>query len=327
MSVLGLPHPKPYQSHGGNPLTFAEVIRCPDCHGGPVEGHTCLSCSRAFEEDRGTLKLFPTDIGQPFPVRYVTLEEVHAALEQALGVPDQSGAQGSVHHLDRAHIPYFESLPAGAGVLEIGCGGGQMRQWVESIGLNYLGTDISKTRVPEVLQLHGGPDFLSDAHHLPLHNESVDLVYSAAVTEHLAAPQRAVQEIWRVLRPGGVFLGNCSFMEPWHDESFYHMSPNGAAALLLQAGFQVEAVWPSHNYSGYISLMAMGNKATQALRALGWVMNTYSRSFYRMKSLIKGQADYDNRLYAKDMSITAGATDWVARKGIDGVDTPNSTAS
>lgn len=295
-------------------LQLDEIIRCPACGGGPVQGLGCTACGQTFEDDAGTAKLFPSDSAVEYPVRYVPLEEVHAALDRALTIPDAYGPHDGIFHLDRAHVPYIEALPKDARVLEIGCGGGQMRRWVEGLGLAYIGTDISKTRISEWLQEYGGPDFLSDVHHLPIQDASVDLVYSAAVTEHLAAPPRAVQEIFRVLKPGGVFLGNCSFMEPWHDESFYHMSPNGAAALLLQAGFEVEAVWPSHNYSGYISLMAMGNKATQVLKFLGRVMNFYSRKFYDVKRMVRGTGAYPAQDYAADLAITAGAIDWIARK-------------
>lgn len=291
-----------------------EIVCCPDCGANPLQNTGCDNCGRQFDDDAGTPKLFPQDNTVSYPVRYVSLEAVQEALSRTLDIPAQSGAHNGVFHLDRAHVLHMEALPKGSMVLEIGCGGGQMRRWVEGLGLRYAGTDISKTRISEWLQEYGGPDFLSDVHHLPVRDASVDLVYSAAVTEHLAAPQRAVQEIFRVLKPGGLFLGNCSFMEPWHDESFYHTSPNGAAALLLQAGFEIEAVWPSHNYSGYMSLLSMGNKATRAVRFLGHAMNAYSRAFYGLKRRIKGPERYTSRDLAADLAITAGAVDWTARK-------------
>ena len=45
-----------------------------------------------------------------------------------------------------------------------------------------------------------------DAHALPLADETVDLLLSRATIHHLAEPERALRESFRVLRPGGVAL-------------------------------------------------------------------------------------------------------------------------
>src|SRR5207248_688266 len=132
----------------------------------------------------------------------------------------------------------------GARVLEIGCGGGQCRPWFQSHGFEYVGIDVSKTRVFDWLQRYGGPDLLCDSHFLPFKDQSFDVVYSAAVVEHLACPPLAVREMCRVLKPGGFYLGNVSFLEPWHDNSFFHMTPLGVAELLVESGFEVRHIWP-----------------------------------------------------------------------------------
>lgn len=292
----------------------SKLLQCPVCRKGPIEGDSCLNCGRQFVRDSGRPALFPESQGIAFEVRYVSLDEVQNALSSVFKRPAIVGAGSGVFHLDKAHIPYIKELPPGSTVLEVGCGGGQMRKWVEGLGLNYLGTDISVTRVHAHLQQYGGPDFLSDVHDLPVSDKSVDLVYSAAVVEHLAAPHRAMQEIFRVLKPGGLYLGNCSFMEPWHDESFFHVTPNGAVALLLQAGFEPVAVWPSERYSGYKSLLRMDNSATKMLRSLGSLMQGYSRMFFKLKKMLRGSGRYSESAQLADLAKTAGAIDWVARK-------------
>src|SRR5207247_2415656 len=40
---------------------------------------------------------------------------------------------------------------------------------------------------------------------LPFSSENFDLVFSDWVVEHLANPERAVEEVYRVLKPGGLF--------------------------------------------------------------------------------------------------------------------------
>ena len=288
------------------------LLVCPDC-GGSICELSCTACSRQFEQIDGTPCLFPNSAEFTFEVPYVPLERVKACLEHVLERPSGAGAHKRVHHLDGAHVPLIEGLPKGATVLEVGCGGGQMRHYIEGLGLEYFGTDISKIRVHEELRRYGGPDFLSDLHVLPVRDVSVDLLYCAAVTEHLAAPHRGLQEIYRVLKPGGLFLGNCSFMEPWHDESFFHISPNGAAALLLQAGFQPLAIWPSYRYSGYQALLNMVNKGTRLIRFAGPLLRAYANGFFRLKRILR-RDEYSDRDYLADVAVSAGATDWIARK-------------
>src|SRR5262249_18302595 len=123
--------------------------------------------------------------------------------------PIENGSDPLPYHLDSAHAFRLARCAAGSRVLELGCGGGQGRSWMQSHGLWYIGTDLSKTRVFEWLRQSGGPDLLSDAHFLPFEDQQFDVVYAAALFEHVACPQRVVQEAHRVLKPGGIFLANC----------------------------------------------------------------------------------------------------------------------
>lgn len=67
--------------------------------------------------------------------------------------------------------------------------------------------------------LSSGPEFsLQDLEKLDQANDSLDAVFSVSVIEHTANPSRVVEEIHRVLRPGGVFI--CTF-----DVSFETSSP------------------------------------------------------------------------------------------------------
>lgn len=67
--------------------------------------------------------------------------------------------------------------------------------------------------------LSSGPDFsLQDLEKLEQPSDSLDAVFSVSVIEHTANPGRVVEEIHRVLRPGGVFI--CTF-----DVSFETSSP------------------------------------------------------------------------------------------------------
>ncbi|MCA9264093.1 MAG: methyltransferase domain-containing protein [Planctomycetales bacterium] len=277
----------------------------------------CASCGRAFDERDGLLDLMTRQTQATVTFRMgqeVNVATYTAGLNAVLREPPVSRCRVLPYHLDPAHARVLETLPAGATVLEIGCGGGQARPWLQERGIRYVGVDVSKERVFDWLKDFGGPDLLCDAHRLPFKPAAFDAVYCAAVFEHLACPAVAAQEIRRVLKPGGVFLGNCAFLEPWHDSSYFHASPAGVFALLSQTGFATEYIWPGRGYSGFRAIMVMS----------GWLMNKFrwiGSAIYGMYRLENVTNAYVRKTLGRPPRFSdiekrarvAGAVDWIAR--------------
>lgn len=214
-----------------------------------------------------------------------------------------SAGKGYPYHLDLACLDVIESLPKGSRILEVGCGGAQMRSFLKG-SYEYVGVDVSRTRVTADLQAHGGPDLLCDVHDLPFPSESFDTVYTVAVTEHLYWPLQAMQQIHRVLKPGGYYMGNCAFMEPWHDDSYFHLSPLGAFELLRRADFEVLNIWPGKGYHGFGAIMRMGSRVTSMTAKVGDAIYWLYRTQYRLKG----------GMTIEQAARVAGAIDWIARK-------------
>lgn len=63
-------------------------------------------------------------------------------------------------------------------------------------------------------------DFVADAHAIPLQDNSVDAVWIQAVLEHVLTPATVVDEIWRVLKPGGIVYAETPFLQPVHEEAY-----------------------------------------------------------------------------------------------------------
>lgn len=61
-----------------------------------------------------------------------------------------------------------------------------------------------------------GAEVIGDIHAIPLPDASVDSVICHCVLEHVKDPIRAVAEIYRILRPGGVLFGRVPSIYPYH---------------------------------------------------------------------------------------------------------------
>lgn len=66
------------------------------------------------------------------------------------------------------------------------------------------------------------PDIVGDVHDLPLEDESVDAIICIAVLEHVEEPQKAVKEMYRVLKPGGYLYIYVPFLYYYHPMPGYY---------------------------------------------------------------------------------------------------------
>ena len=166
-----------------------DLLICPNCSKKLASFHRCDHCESIFPEKDGIPALFPTGGKKIVTFEFEQGRSVRSSnFENCFIYPARCGATGAdkPYHLDDAHLAIIEQLPKRSTILEIGCGGAQMRKYLEAAGHRYIGIDISKYRIDENLQRHGGPDILCDAHFMPFADQSVDLVYSSALTEHLS---------------------------------------------------------------------------------------------------------------------------------------------
>lgn len=93
-------------------------------------------------------------------------------------------------------------------VLEVGCGGGAFARAIKRHRSEFevIGSDLSRGVIRAARKIGGGVDYRqADVYKLPFADLSFDAVVSFDVWEHLEKPAKAFQEVYRVLKPGGIF--------------------------------------------------------------------------------------------------------------------------
>lgn len=102
---------------------------------------------------------------------------------------------------------YFSSLNLNSKVIEIGCGEGSGLFSLKQVGFQKLmGFEVSTERLRRAkIKLGKGFSLIlgSPIGDLPIRSGSVDAVVSAATIEHVVNPRAFVEEISRIVRPGG----------------------------------------------------------------------------------------------------------------------------
>jgi ubiquinone/menaquinone biosynthesis C-methylase UbiE len=96
---------------------------------------------------------------------------------------------------------------AGQRVLEIGCGTGCDLLQFAKHGADAVGVDVTPEHLRLARERVGGLAKVeeADATRLPFPDGTFDYVYSHGVLHHIETPRRVVEEIFRVLKPGGRF--------------------------------------------------------------------------------------------------------------------------
>jgi ubiquinone/menaquinone biosynthesis C-methylase UbiE len=146
-----------------------------------------------------------------------TQREVNAYFDSAAGYWDRvyrgDSLQAVIYRQRQAAVlDYVQAseLPADSRVLEVGCGAGHLAMELAERGLRVAGVDASPAMVDATArhaQERGLAErvtvAVADAHALPFEPGDFELVVAVGLIPWLHAPETAVAEMARVLRPGG----------------------------------------------------------------------------------------------------------------------------
>lgn len=104
---------------------------------------------------------------------------------------------------------YLKDLPAGASVIDLGCGNGALLAALRERGWRLTGIDISRSGIQLAQKTYPGIQFeLADATGdlSDLGYGTYDLVLSTDTIEHIFLPRKYTLNCFKLLKPGGTLL-------------------------------------------------------------------------------------------------------------------------
>ena len=135
-------------------------------------------------------------------------------------------------------------------LLDIGCGAGNLLSAARTNGWNAQGLDVSASAVKHVREL-GFEVYEGELQAAAFPSGHFDVVTAAELLEHLIDPQPLLQEVARILRPGGLFwtttpnarglsgrMLGLKWRCIWPPEHLQLFSIRGLTKLLREAGFR-----------------------------------------------------------------------------------------
>lgn len=172
-------------------------------------------------------------------------------------------------------------------LLDAGAGKLSYRHLVKPYCSEYKSMDFNKTH-PEL-------DYHSDIQDMPIENESFDTVLSAEVLEHVPDPEKALREIYRVLKPGGKLVMSIPHLMYLHNEpyDFYRYTKYGLRTLLERVGFTIEYLEPSGSifsfFQGIIATTLVGT--TYGIPVIWPIVFTISKVTSKMSIWLDNKTD------------------------------------
>lgn len=124
-------------------------------------------------------------------------------------------------------------------ILDVGAGASPYYELYQDVAGKYIVVDM-KSALP-VEETRDITQKVGVAEDLPIESESVDIVLSNQVLEHVLDERKAVQESFRVLKKGGLFIGSVPHISPIHLEpyDFRRFTYYGLKKILEDNDFKV----------------------------------------------------------------------------------------
>lgn len=168
-------------------------------------------------------------------------------------------------------LPVFEKYARGR-LLDAGAGRLSYKFILEKHCNSYRSIDID-VRGPSV-------DAVGDIQNLPVKDDAFDTVFCTQVLEHVPEPQKALDEIYRVLKDGGHAIITIPHLAYLHNEphDYFRYTKHGIRYMLEKSGFEVEEIIPAGgliSFLGHIlsTILINPTAGIPGLNKLAYILN------------------------------------------------------
>ena len=255
------------------------LLNCPVCAGSLRRidtGLECAACGGKFPERKGRPVLVPGVTGSK--------DDAAKLVAAADSLPPRETVAPRVRPPDRSVQDYFfrdlfprfersaphwaflgekvaqmvAEIPADAAVLDIGAG--DCKYGALLAGRRYVAVDlVYSSDAHQFAPL----DVLADASALPFRAASFDVALNLVVLEHVPDPARVIQEMARVLKPGGLAYALIPLVRPEHlvPFDFHRFTRYGIRQLFERHGLEILSTeesngsfWTAIHYARQIAM-------------------------------------------------------------------------
>ena len=258
-------------------MSIPNFVCCPECNNTLIQEESSVLCEICDQ-------IYPVSVSKQIDLRprrnFIKTAQFTIDTIEPLW---SKGGKSSVTLRDVDVCTLGQIIPFHSGAkcfaLEVGCGSRHdVRNVIEKAGYDWVGVDW----------LAESATYLADGHALPFRDGSFPLVASDAVLEHMRYPHLAIQEMARVLQPGGVLVGEVAFLQPFHS-SYFHMTYEAILDLVRYAGLE-PMLYANGSASSFLYL---------AKRALGkwawcaWPADWIFRNIAKRKQITPKSRNHD----------------------------------
>lgn len=181
-------------------------------------------------------------------------------LESDLGIdPKRQYFSPAYYSQYRVTLPLLQRAVRGR-LIDLGCGAMPYRQFLESLVTQYDSLEFFPSSAAVT--------YVGDIQNMTMIADSAyDTAICLEVLEHVPHPLRALDEICRILKPGGVFIVSVPHLSRLHMEpnDFFRFTQYGLRRILEDGGFDVSTLKIRGGLFSFI-----GNQVSTLLLGLCW---------------------------------------------------------